>query len=167
MKTKICTIVGSKEGGSKWSRQLAQDAHDIGEMAARCGFAVLTGGLSGVMEYAAKGAKSVGGLTIGILPGEIAEQANSSIDIVIPSGIGLARNSITALAGDVLIALPGGLGTLQEMTYALEYGRAVISFNSFEIEHPFCTHCKDLREMEVWLRLQVENYIKGGAHYES
>lgn len=156
MRTKTCTIVGSKEHGSKWTAQVAEDAYLIGSLAVKHGFSVITGGLSGVMEYAAKGAKASAGLTIGILPGEGIESANSYIDVVIPSGIGLARNSITALAGDIMIALPGGLGTLQEITYALEYDRPVCSYGSFELAHQSLMFCEAIEKVDTWLFLQAK-----------
>ena len=89
---------------------------------------MVTGGRSGVMEAAAQGAREANGLVLGILPGADPDAANPHVEIVIPTGIGLARNSITALVGDIMVALPGRFGTLQEVTYALEYGRPVLSW---------------------------------------
>lgn len=82
------------------------------------------------MEAAAQGAHEAGGLVVGILPDAEHRAANQYVDIVIPTGIGLARNSITALACDVMVALPGHFGTLQEMSYALEYSRPVLAWRS-------------------------------------
>lgn len=101
-----------------------------GRMAAEAGFVVLTGGGSGVMEAASKGCHEAGGLSIGILPSGDFEWGNRWSDVVIPTSIGFARNVITAHAGDVMLALPGGWGTLQEITFAVELGRPVLSWKS-------------------------------------
>ncbi|MBD3315917.1 MAG: TIGR00725 family protein, partial [Chitinivibrionales bacterium] len=84
------------------------------------------GGLGGVMEAAAKGAKSAGGTVVGILPGENADDANASVDIAIPTGMGIARNVLVVRAADVVIALPGSYGTLSETAVALSLRKTVI-----------------------------------------
>ena len=107
-------------------------AEIAGQIAAEEGFLVVTGGRGGVMEAAAVGAHRVAGsLTLGLLPSGEMSDGNPHLDIVIPTGIGYARNSITALAGDVMVALPGGQGTLQEMSFAHDYGRPVLSWDSW------------------------------------
>jgi hypothetical protein len=130
-------------------------AEVAGNLAARSHFIVVTGGLSGVMRAAARGARQAEGGTLGILPGTELRDANESIDIVVPTGIGLARNVVTALAGDIMVALPGGLGTLQEMTYALEYKRPVCSWGSWTREqlggHELVTEVNNEAALAVWL----------------
>lgn len=133
MRLHTAAIVGSKVGGSKWSPEVAKMAYDAGYAAACAGFAVLTGGLSGVMTEAARGAREAGGMAIGLLPGTAHADGNEHLTIVLPTSIGLARNVLVALGCDVMVALPGGLGTLQEMSYALEYKRPVFSWDSWEL----------------------------------
>jgi hypothetical protein len=86
------------------------------------------------MAAAAKGARYENGMTLGILPEADRDAANEWIQIVVPTGIGLARNVLTALVADCMIAVPGGHGTLQEMSFALEYGRPVLSWDSWDLE---------------------------------
>lgn len=86
------------------------------------------------MSDAARGARSVGGCTVGILPGDDPSSANPHVEIVLPSGMGYARNYLTALASDVMIALPGGRGTLEEMCFALDFERRVISWDSWPLD---------------------------------
>jgi methylglyoxal synthase len=75
---------------------------------------------------AARGAKQAGGLTIGILPGTDAWDANPFIDAPIVTGLGEARNSIVARSGEVVVAVGGRCGTLSEIAYALLFERPVV-----------------------------------------
>jgi uncharacterized protein (TIGR00725 family) len=75
--------------------------------------------MTGVMEHASRGAQSVGGLTIGLLPTDSVADANAYIDIAIATGLGHARNAILARTADGVIAIGGGLGTLSEVALAL------------------------------------------------
>lgn len=78
------------------------------------------------MAGAARGAKSSGGTTIGILPGEQREEANEWIDHVVVTGIGHARNLAVAASGQAVIAVGGGWGTLAEIAFARRLGRPVV-----------------------------------------
>lgn len=128
----VCAIVGCKEGGSKWSPQVDGDAYKLGYIAALEGFTVLTGGKSGVMRSACRGAKAARGTTIGILPEGDRSCANEFLDYALPSGMGIGRNVLTARFCDVMIALPGGTGTLEEMAFAVDFGHPVLSFGSWD-----------------------------------
>jgi len=86
------------------------------------------------MEAAARGARSAGGLTIGILPGPSPADANPHIDIPIATGIGYARNSMVAMNADVLIAIDGKYGTLSEIAYGMIYGKRIIGLGTWEID---------------------------------
>jgi uncharacterized protein (TIGR00725 family) len=132
MRRLICTIVGCKETSAKWGQELEKRAEEAGAMAASVGFAVLTGGRTGVMAAAARGAKEAGGVTLAILPENEHLFANPWIDFVMPSGMGIGRNFLTALAGDVMLALPGGTGTLEEMCFAADFNRPVLAWSSWE-----------------------------------
>ncbi len=129
----VCTIVGCKEQSSRYTEAVARDAFAAGRLAATLGFAVLTGGLGGVMSDAAAGAASVHGMTVGILPGDCHADANPHLRLVLPSGIGYARNYLTAVAADLMIALPGGTGTLEEICFAVDFGRPVLSWGSWDL----------------------------------
>ena len=78
------------------------------------------------MAAAARGAKSAGGTTIGILPGTDRRDANEWIDHVVCAGLGHARNAIVAASGDAVIAVGGAYGTLSEIAFAKILGRPVV-----------------------------------------
>lgn len=80
------------------------------------------------------GAKSIGGLTIGILPGSSKKDANQYIDLPIPTGIGEARNLIIIRASSGVIAIGGGYGTLSEIAFALKLGIPVIGLKTWGLE---------------------------------
>ena len=95
---------------------------------------LICGGLTGVMEHAARGARSAGGLTIGLLPGEDPTEANEFIDVAIASGLGHARNAILARTADGVVALGGGLGTLSEIALALRNGRPTVGIQTWRFD---------------------------------
>lgn len=102
-------------------------AYAIGSFIAKNGWVLITGGRTGVMEAASKGAHDHGGTVVGILPYDSFNGANSYCDIVIPTGIGFARNSMNVLSADVVISIGGKAGTLTELAYAWHYGKPIIS----------------------------------------
>jgi uncharacterized protein (TIGR00725 family) len=101
-------------------------AEAVGRLLAERGATVVTGGLGEVMAAAARGAKSAGGTTIGIVPGETRAAASEWIDHVVVSGIGHARNLAVVASGDAVVAVGGRYGTLAEIGFALTLGRPVI-----------------------------------------
>jgi hypothetical protein len=101
-------------------------AEAVGRLLAGHGATVVTGGLGEVMAAAARGARSAGGTTIGILPGETRENANQWLDHVVVTGIGHARNLAVVASGDAVIAVGGRYGTLAEIGLALTLGRPVV-----------------------------------------
>jgi uncharacterized protein (TIGR00725 family) len=103
-----------------------ENAEQVGRLLAERGATVVTGGLGDVMAAAARGAKSVGGTTIGILPTETRGSANEWIDHVVVTGIGHARNLAVVASGDAVIAVGGRYGTLAEIGLALTLGRPVV-----------------------------------------
>jgi uncharacterized protein (TIGR00725 family) len=101
-------------------------AEELGRLLAERGCTVVCGGRGEVMAAAARGAKSAGGTTIGILPGETRADANEWIDHTVVTGIGHARNLAVAASGDAVIAVGGSYGTLAEIAFALRLGRRVV-----------------------------------------
>ncbi|NPA15099.1 MAG: TIGR00725 family protein [Deferribacteres bacterium] len=114
------------------SRDL-ENAFAIGKLIAQLGCALICGGLGGVMEAAARGAKEAGGLTIGVIPGYSKSDANPYIDVPIATGLGHARNVIIAATSDALVAVGGEYGTLSEIAFSLKMGKPVISLFSWDI----------------------------------
>jgi uncharacterized protein (TIGR00725 family) len=105
-------------------------AEQVGREIARRGAFLLCGGLGGVMEAAACGAKKEEGITLGILPGTVREEANSWIDIAVLTGMGHARNALIAQSSDALIAVDGEYGTLSEIAFGLKMGKPVVLLES-------------------------------------
>jgi uncharacterized protein (TIGR00725 family) len=101
-------------------------AEQVGRLLAERGATVVTGGLGEVMAAAARGAKSAGGTTIGILPGETRVDGNAWLDHVVVTGIGHCRNLVVVASGDAVIAVGGRYGTLAEIGLALTLGRPVV-----------------------------------------
>jgi uncharacterized protein (TIGR00725 family) len=130
----VVSVTGCKAGSSRYNAALRARAELAGELAARAGCTVLTGGLSGVMSDAARGARRAGGESVGILPSEQHRDANPHLDLVLPSGIGYARNVLVANACDGMISLSGGTGTLEELCFALDARRAVLSWAGWSLE---------------------------------
>lgn len=127
---KIIAVIG----GRRTEKRLLKEAEEVGSLIALRGATLICGGLSGVMEAASKGAKSHGGLTIGILPHNDKKEANPYIDIPIATGLGLTRNAIIARAADVLIAVGGEYGTLSEIAFALQMGKPVVGIRTWDIK---------------------------------
>lgn len=121
-------------GGAKPDTESRQTAFKLGQLIAEKKAILVCGGLSGVMEAAARGAKQSGGLTVGILPGISPKDANPYIDIAIATGLGYSRNSLVALNSDVLIAVDGQYGTLTEIAYGCIYRKKIIGIGTWDIE---------------------------------
>jgi uncharacterized protein (TIGR00725 family) len=106
-------------------------AFEVGREIARRGAILINGGLSGVMESAAAGAREEGGHTIGIIPGYDRRTANRDVEFVIATGIGEARNAVIVASADAVIAMRGEGGTLAEIGFALKFGKPVIALDSW------------------------------------
>jgi uncharacterized protein (TIGR00725 family) len=127
-------------GAGKCSGKMKKMAEDVGRAIARKGGILVCGGLGGVMEAAARGAKEENGITIGILPGDSREDANKYIDFAIPTGFGEARNLAVVRTADVVIALPGKFGTLSEMAFCLKMGKPLISLSAWNLSERIEKH---------------------------
>jgi uncharacterized protein (TIGR00725 family) len=107
-------------------------AEEAGAAVAEAGGGLVCGGLGGVMEAACRGARSRGGLTVGLLPGTDREDANGWVVVALPTGLGEARNALVARAADALVAIGGGWGTLSEIALALKMGIPVVGVGTWE-----------------------------------
>ncbi len=117
-------------GGGVYDNKTEMIAEEIGRELALRGVILICGGLGGVMEACARGAKRQGGTTIGILPGNSREDANRYIDHQIATNMGHARNAIIAASSDALIAVGGEYGTLSEIAIALKMRKRVVVIES-------------------------------------
>ena len=120
-------------GNASCSTEEAELAEAVGEELAQQGATVICGGLGGVMEAVCRGAKSKGGLTVGVLPGEDSSMANPYVDIPIVTGVGYARNMAVVKSAQGVIAIGGNYGTLSEIAYALKRDIPVIGLNTWSL----------------------------------
>ncbi len=137
-------------GASSPDEKTIDLAYQVGRMVAGLPAVLICGGLGGVMEAACKGAKEVGGLTVGIIPQVEKSFANQYVDVVICTGMGYARNVMVAYSGDVVVALPGQYGTLSEIAFALSVGKRVFGLGTWEI--PGVEMVADLSDLERRIR---------------
>ncbi len=105
------------------------------------------------MKAVCSGFRGQGRLTIGILPGYEKRDANEYIDVALPTGMGLARNVLVVKSADVVVALPGGAGTLSEIAYCLQFGIPVVSLGSWDIPGVIKTETVDQAVAEVKKRI--------------
>ncbi|MDP2644311.1 MAG: TIGR00725 family protein [Desulfobacterales bacterium] len=117
-------------GGGNAAEETCRLARLVGHEAALRGWILITGGLGGVMEAAAKGAQMAGGLTVGILPGVDRSAANPYIRIAVATGTGQARNAVIVHTADALIAVDGEYGTLSEVALGLKLGKPVVGLKT-------------------------------------
>jgi uncharacterized protein (TIGR00725 family) len=108
-------------------------AEEAGAEVAAAGCGLVCGGLGGVMEAACRGARSRGGLTLGLLPGLDREAANGWVVVAVPTGLGEARNALVVRAADAVVAIGGGWGTLSEIALALKTGVPVVGVCTWEL----------------------------------
>jgi uncharacterized protein (TIGR00725 family) len=111
-------------------------AREVGFLLARKGALLICGGLGGVMEASARGAREAGGITVGILPGNSAADANPYIDIPIVTDLGNARNAINVLTCQVIIAIHGSYGTLSEIALAMKCRVPVVGLGTWDLVSP-------------------------------
>ena len=121
-------VVGNNENGS--TPELEKVAYETGLEIAKSGSILITGGLGGVMRAACHGAKDAGGITVGIIPQTDPSFANEYCDIVIPTGIGLARDFLNALSADGVIIIGGGSGTLSETCAAYMHKKPIAAIKN-------------------------------------
>ena len=126
----IISVIGSSNPATQEHVDLAEA---VGRELAQRGIMVVCGGLTGIMEAVCRGAKAEGGVTIGILPGRAANDANSFVDIPIVTAMGYSRNVIVVHTGRAVIAVGGAFGTLSEIGHALGDGIPVIGLKTWEL----------------------------------
>ncbi len=125
-------------GGAEPSDRYEELAFETGRQIALRECVLLCGGGGGVMEAAARGARSAGGRTVGILPGVSATTSppNPHIELCVYTGMGQARNLILVLSSAAIIGIGGGWGTLTEIGHALKHDVPVVLLESWQLERP-------------------------------
>ena len=111
-------------------------AEDLGRLLVDAGCAIVTGGMSGIMEAASRGGRSSDSCgdasVIGMLPSYDRTTANAYVQLAIPTGMQLARNALVVAMADAVIAIGGGSGTLSEIALAWQLGKPVVALTSAE-----------------------------------
>ena len=126
-------------GGRRASAEILRKAEEVGRLIANRGAVLVCGGMGGVMEAACRGAKKAGGTTVGILPVPSSDKGNDYLDVIIPTGMGLARNAVIINSVDGAVAVGGSYGTLSEMAFALQKAIPLVSLKSWDFDDAMVT----------------------------
>lgn len=119
--------------GGNVDEGLLRLAEQVGELLARAGAVVVTGGLDGVMAAASRGAHQAGGPTVGLLPGTDTGAGNEHLTAAVPTGLGQLRNGLVVNAADAVIAIGGSWGTLSEIALARRADKPVIVMRGWQV----------------------------------
>ncbi len=159
MKFKRKAIIGVMGPGEGASKEDTHIAFELGKGIAREGWVVLSGGRNaGVMDAVSRGAKTSGGLVVGVLPGEDAKNMSRFVDIPILTGLGSARNNINVLSSDIVIACGAGLGTISEIALALKAGKKVGLLN-------FDVSARELFERHAPEKIEAFNNVEAALKW--
>ncbi len=125
-------------GAGECDQRVGELAFATGEALARSGAHLICGGRGGVMAAASRGARSAGGIAVGILPGADAREspADEAVSVAVYTGMGQARNASVVLSAAAAIAIHGGWGTLSEIALALKHRIPVIVLESWSLSRP-------------------------------
>lgn len=111
----LCVFCGARDGASPVYRALAEE---VGRRIAQRGWTVVYGGGDvGLMGALAGGALDAGGKVIGIIPRALLRQEQGKHEVTrleIVESMALRKERMIAIS-DAFVALPGGLGTLDEV----------------------------------------------------
>ncbi|WP_103936963.1 TIGR00725 family protein [Thermomonospora echinospora] len=109
-------------GPADCSPQEERWAREVGRLLAGRGAVVVCGGQGGVMAAVAAGARAAGGTVVGLLPAADRAGACPDLTVVIPTGLGQARNVLIVNSADAVIVVGGSWGTLSEVAHAMRRG---------------------------------------------
>lgn len=123
-------IIGVMGPGDDATAKDLNTAFELGKLIAKQGWVVLCGGRNvGVMDAVAKGAKSVHGLTIGVIP-YADTKISDGVEIAIITDMGDARNNINILSSNVVVVCGMNPGTASEVALAIKAKKNIILLNS-------------------------------------
>jgi uncharacterized protein (TIGR00725 family) len=121
-------------GASQATDEDVADAQAVGRLLGAAGAVIVCGGRGGVMAAASRGAASVGGAVVGMLPGDDRSDANEWVSIAIPTGLGELRNGLIVRSVDAMVAVGGSYGTLSEVALGLQAGLKVYGLHTWDID---------------------------------
>jgi len=133
IKKKLIGVIGA----GQCEPHIREMAFQVGRLIALNGYGLVNGGLGGVMEASAEGCRSESGLTVGILPGLEAGDANPYMELILPTGLGDIRNLLVVRASKALIAIGGKYGTLSEIALGMKADKPVIGLHTWDIIDKF------------------------------
>jgi len=117
----VC-VLGSADPGSA-AYELAASA---GELLAKLSITMVSGCGSPATKVAAERAVRAGGLVVSVIPPDQMPSADWPATVVIPCGMGDARNLLMALAGDACLVIGGRAGTISEVCLAWLHKRPLL-----------------------------------------
>ena len=123
MRRKQVAVIGDAEAGEA----ALAFAEELGRRIGANGWALISGGREGVMGAASRGCREAGGIVVGILPTADDSSGNEYCHVLLPTGLGWTRNSLTPLAGDAVVAIGGRAGTLTEIAFAWAYRKPILA----------------------------------------
>jgi hypothetical protein len=161
---KICVFCSANE---QIDPDFFSATEELGRWAAKNGHAIVYGGVNqGLMECLGRAAHEAGGRTIGVVPTIVEKTGRVSdhVEIEIPCDNLSDRKQLMMDKSDVFIALPGGIGTLDEIfTVAASatigyHQKPVILYNLKGFWNPLIQLLDDLQERGM-VRGQWRDYI--------
>ncbi|MET0624672.1 MAG: hypothetical protein ABW250_16970 [Pyrinomonadaceae bacterium] len=133
MKIKVGVMgsAGGESGGE--GEALRASAEALGRAVAARGCVLMTGATTGLPHAAGAAAHAAGGLHVGVSPASDAREhagryglPSEATDVIVYTGFGLkGRNVVLVRSCDVVLIFRGGMGTLNELTIAVDEGRVV------------------------------------------
>jgi uncharacterized protein (TIGR00725 family) len=131
-------VVGIIGPGDDATASDVADAFEVGTLAARAGWVVLTGGRNvGVMDAASRGARSAGGLAVGVLPDADTREASAALDVAIVTGLGEMRDHVVVLSSDAIVVCGMSAGTAAEAALAAKAGKPLVFLRPRDGVRPF------------------------------
>lgn len=115
-------VLGSADPGSS----AVDRAAEAGALLAALGLTVVSGCGSPATRVAAERAIAAGGEVLSIIPPDVMPDGNWPATVVVPCGMGDARNLLMALAGDACIVIGGRAGTKSEVHLAWLHRRPLL-----------------------------------------
>jgi len=162
---KICVFCSAN---SQIAPEYFTAARELGLWAASNGHTIVYGGVNqGLMECVAQAAHKAGGTTIGIVPMIVERRGRTSqfVDVEIPCDNLSDRKQLMMDQSDVFVALPGGIGTLDEVFTVVAsatigyHQKSVILYNVGGFWDALLTTLDDLQRRGM-IRGEWQQYVK-------
>lgn len=162
---KICVFCSANE---QIAPEYFRAAEELGRWAANEGHTIVYGGVGqGLMEAVARAAHEAGGRTVGVVPVivERGGRVSQYVDVEIPCDNLSDRKQLMMDQSDVFVALPGGIGTLDEVfTVAASatigyHSKPIILYNMKGFWNPLIRMLDDLQQCGM-VRGHWRDYIR-------